>query len=119
MGRITCNGLGPIEMMIRGRGRYGYLDGTMKRPVETKSFLYIWDAQNSITMAWLINSMEEKIGEKFLCYKTIKQMWEVAKQQYFDLENSAQLFELRDKTWMLTLSKMDIAQYFSAFTKLW
>ena len=53
-------------------------------------------------MASLINPMDDKIGENFMCYKTAKHMWEAAKRQYSDLEYFAQLFALRDKARILT-----------------
>lgn len=108
-----------VEMVIRGKGRYGYLDGSTKKPVESDSFFLTWDAQNSMVMAWLINSMDEKISESFMCYTTAKLMWEAAKRQYSDLENSSQLFELRNKARNLTQAEMDVTTYFNALTKLW
>lgn len=46
-------------------------------------------------------------------------MWETEKRQYSDLENSAQLFELRNKARNLTQGERDVTTYFNALTKLW
>ena len=106
-------------MVIRGKGRYGYLDGSAKKPAKSDPFFHTWDAQNSMVMPWLINSMDEKISENFMCYTTAKNMWEAAKRQYSDLENSSQLFELRNKARNLTQVEMDVTTYFNVLTKLW
>lgn len=69
-------------------------------------------------MAWLINSMDDRISESFMCYSTAKQMWEAAKRQYSDLDNSSQLFELRNKARNLTQGEKNVTTYFNALTKL-
>ena len=39
--------------------------------------------------------------------------------QYSDLENSSQIFELRNKAQNLTQAEIDVMTYFNALTKLW
>ena len=55
-----------VQMVIRGKGRMGYLNGTVKKPAEDDPTFPMWDTQNSMVMAWLIHSMEEKIREAYL-----------------------------------------------------
>ena len=54
-------------MAIHGKGKIGYLDGTLPKPSSNDPSFPKWDVQNSMVMAWLIHSMEEKISdcEKF------------------------------------------------------
>ena len=54
----------------------------------------IWEAENSIVMAWLVNSMEPKIGRTYLFYKTTQEIWEAVQEIYSDMENTAQSFQL-------------------------
>jgi hypothetical protein len=35
-----------------------------------------------MVMSWLINSMTNKIGENFLLYETIKEIWEAVRETY-------------------------------------
>lgn len=53
-------------MVIRGKGRNGYLDGTAMTHAESDPAFQTWDAQNSMVMAWLINSKDEKIRDNFM-----------------------------------------------------
>ena len=39
----------------------GYLTGEKKAPVVDDPNYAIWDAENSMVMTWLVNSMEEDI----------------------------------------------------------
>ena len=40
--------------------------------------------------SWLINSMTNEIGEKFLLYKTAKEMWDTVKETYSTKEKTTE-----------------------------
>ncbi|RVW51327.1 hypothetical protein CK203_075467 [Vitis vinifera] len=51
-------------MVVRGRGKLGYLNGTIIEPAKTDPTYLIWDTDNSIVMSWLVNSMtDEELDE--------------------------------------------------------
>lgn len=75
----------------------GYLTGEKKAPAEEDSAYEVWDAENSMIMAWLVNSMEEEISSNYMCYPTAKELWENVVQMYSDFENQSQIFELNLK----------------------
>ena len=58
-----------------------------------------WRFENSMLIAWLINSMDLSIGKPFLFIPTIKEVWDVVRDTYSDVENSSQIFELKTKLW--------------------
>ena len=72
-----------------------------------------------MVMAWLMNSMNDDIRENYLYHTTAKNLWEAVKHAYLDLENSAQMFELRNKARKIMQSDLDVTQYFNSLTKLW
>ncbi|KAM7461822.1 hypothetical protein LguiA_029943 [Lonicera macranthoides] len=53
-------------MYIRGCGKIGYLTGETKEPAKTDSNHSTWDAENSMIMVWLVNSMEEEISANYM-----------------------------------------------------
>ena len=55
-----------VRMYIRGRGKIGYLTGDTKEPVRTNPSYATWNAENSMIMAWLVNSMEEEISSNYV-----------------------------------------------------
>ncbi|RVW67172.1 hypothetical protein CK203_062504 [Vitis vinifera] len=81
-------------MYIRGRGKMGYLTGEKKAPAVDDPNYAIWDAENSMVMTWLVNSMEENISSNYMCYPTAQEIWENVNQMYSDLGNQSQIFEL-------------------------
>lgn len=73
-------------MYTRGRGKLGYLTDDKVEPPATDSQHAIWDVENSMVMAWLVNLMEEEISVNYvnyLGYSTKKEMWENLKQMYW------------------------------------
>ena len=65
-----------VEMVIRGKGKICYIDGSIKQPASGDPSYVSWDIQNSIVMAWLIHSMEDHLSEVYLLYPTVKAIWD-------------------------------------------
>ncbi|KAL5815770.1 hypothetical protein ACOSQ3_024148 [Xanthoceras sorbifolium] len=78
-------------MYIRGRGKIGYLTGEKKEPKPEDSAYSTWDAENSMVMTWLVNSMTEDISCNYMCYSTAKELWDNVNQMYSDLGNKSQV----------------------------
>ncbi|RVW39021.1 hypothetical protein CK203_089160 [Vitis vinifera] len=83
-----------VRMYIRGREKMGYLTGEKKAPTVVDPNYAIWDAENSMVMTWLANSMEEDISSNYMCYPTAQELWENVNQMYSDLGNQSRIFEL-------------------------
>ena len=105
--------------MIRGKGKIAFIDGSSPRPDFDDPLYASWDATNSLVMAWLIHSMDDEIGDTYLFYSTVKEIWDAVALAYSDLENSSQLFELRNRARNLRQGEMDVTQYYSSLRKLW
>ena len=105
-------------MVIRGKGKFGSLDGSIPQPVPTDPSYPTWDIHNSMVMSWLIHSMEDNIGEVYLLYLTTKAIWDAVSLAYFDLMDSSQMFSLRNRARNLRQDDHSITQYFSALCKL-
>ncbi|RVW63213.1 Copia protein [Vitis vinifera] len=50
--------------------------------------------KTSMIMSWLINSMNNDIGENFLLFETAKDIWDAAKETYSSSENTSELFQV-------------------------
>ena len=108
-----------MKLMIRGRGRLGYLTRLVKTPQKDDPAYQKWDAENSTIMAWLINSMEEEIGQLFLFLPVAKDIWYMAKETYSDMGNSAQISELKSRLRETKHDSMSVTQYYSTLAQLW
>ncbi|XP_073132836.1 uncharacterized protein [Henckelia pumila] len=108
-----------VQLVIRGKGKFGYLDGSISPPSATDPTYQNWDVPNSMVMAWLINSMEESIGETYLFHLSAKDIWDAVTLAYSDLEDSSQVFEQRNQIRNMRQGDGTVTQYFSALKKLW
>ncbi|RVW26170.1 hypothetical protein CK203_109159 [Vitis vinifera] len=63
-------------------------------PETTEPGFRKWKIENSMIMSWLINSMNNDIGENFLLFGTAKDIWDAAKETYSSSENTSELFQV-------------------------
>lgn len=78
-----------------------------------------WDLNNSLVMAWLINSMESCISRTYLFLPTAKAIWDAFKKNYSDLENASQVLEIKNKLKEMRQGNLDITKYYNALQTLW
>lgn len=79
----------------------------------------VWEAENSIVMAWLINSVDHKIGWLYFFYQTAKEIWVAVRDMYSDLENISQSLEVRSKLRNIRQGTLSVTEYFNNLSKLW
>lgn len=63
--------------MLKGKGKVRYVTGDASKHDSSDPKFSTWDAENSIVMAWIINSMEPRIGRTYLFYKTTHEILKV------------------------------------------
>ena len=76
-------------MYIRGRDKIGYLTREKREPTLEDPSYAMWDAENSMVMAWFVNSMNEDISSNYMCYSTSKELWDNVSKMYSDLGNQS------------------------------
>lgn len=108
-----------VKLVICGRGKLGYITGDLPIPPPNDSAYKVWQAENSIVLAWLINSMDPKISRRYLFFTTAKEVWDAAKKMYSDLGNASQIFEIRTKLKEIKQGNHTVTQYFSDLQDLW
>lgn len=108
-----------IQMLIRGKGKIGFIDGSLVQPSTSDPSFSSWDMNNSLVMSWLIHSMDSCIGELYLLYSTAKAIWDAVNLAYSDLEDSSQMFSLRTRIRNLRQETGTVTNYFHQLTRLW
>ena len=77
-----------------------------------------WDAENSMVMMWLVNSMDEEINSNYMCYPTAKEFWDNVNQMYSDLGNQSQKYELTLKLRDIRQGEDSITKYFNSLKRI-
>ncbi|KZV33724.1 hypothetical protein F511_26487, partial [Dorcoceras hygrometricum] len=72
-----------------------------------------WILENSMVMAWLINSMEPTIERTYLFLPTVKDVWYDVRETYSDLENSSQILELKTRLWNSKQGEKNVIEYYN------
>ena len=108
-----------FRMYIRGQGKIVYLTGDKETPAKDDPMYATWDAENSMVMTWLVNSIDEDISSNYMCYSTAKELWDNINQMYSDLGNQSQVFELTLKLGEIQQGKDSITKYFNSLKRLW
>lgn len=107
-----------IRMYIWGQGKIGYLTGDKQAPAKDATCA-TWDAENSLVMTWLVNSMDKDISSNYMCYPTAKELWDGINQMYYDLGNQSQVYELTLKLGEIRLRANNVTKYFNSLKRLW
>ena len=92
----------------------GHLIGETRAPKSTDPTYATWDAENSMVMTWLVNSMEEDISSNYMCYSMAQELWENINQMYYDLGNQSRIFELILKIGDLHQGEDTVTKYFKS-----
>ena len=95
----------------------GYLIDEKTPPAEDDPAYVTWDAENSMVMTWLVNSMEEDIRSNYMCYPTAQELWENVNQMY--LGNQFQIFELTLKLGKMRQGEDSVTKYFNSLKRVW
>ena len=106
-------------MFIYGNDRHDYLIGDLIIPEKNDPKFRTWKAENHMAMSWLINLMTNKIGEKFLLYGTIKEIWDAARETYSSSENTLELFKIKAVLYDLRQEDFSTTQYFNTLCRHW
>ncbi|CAL5432783.1 unnamed protein product [Camellia sinensis] len=108
-----------VRMYICGQGKIGYITSDKKAPAVNDPLFDSWDAENSMVMTWLVNSMEEDISSNYMCYTTAQELWDNVNQMYSDLGNQSQVFELTLKLGDIRQGDDSVTKYFNSLKRLW
>ncbi|RVW83269.1 Retrovirus-related Pol polyprotein from transposon RE1 [Vitis vinifera] len=88
-------------------------------PETTEPGFRKWKIENSMIMSWLINSMNNDIGENFLLFGTATDIWDAAKETYSSSENTSELFQVESALYDFSQGEQLVTQYYNTLTRYW
>ena len=84
-----------VKLAIDKRGKIGHLMREISRPAARDPNMAICRSENSLVTVWLIKSMEPTIEKPHMFLPTAKDVWDVVREMYSNVENSSQIYELK------------------------
>lgn len=101
-GKNFCEWAQPIQLVLKGNGKLGYLTITTPKLVSIDIVsLQKWTSKNSMVIAWLVNSKQPYIGKTYLFLPTAKDVWDVVQEMYFDVGDSSSIFDIKTQPWQM------------------
>ncbi|RVW32520.1 hypothetical protein CK203_081295 [Vitis vinifera] len=74
--------------------------------------------KTAMIMSWLINSMNNDIGENFLLFGTAKDIWDAAKETYLSSENTSELFQVESALHDFRQGEQSVTQYYNTLSQV-
>ncbi|XP_028754215.1 uncharacterized protein LOC114713703 [Neltuma alba] len=108
-----------VRLYIMGKGKYGYLIGSVQKPAEGDEKYPTWEAENSMVQAWLINSMTTEISAHFTFFQTAKEVWDAARDMFAALKNKAAILEIERFLHDFKKGSLSITQYYTDLVIQW
>ena len=72
-----------------------------------------------MAMACLLNSMELSIAKPHMLMKAAKEVRNLVREIFSDLENSSHIFELKTILWQLKQGDQEVTAYYNEIVVLW
>jgi len=86
-----------ITVALGGRSKLGHINGQIKAPPERDAKFDEWQANDSLVMSWIFNSMESQVYEIFAYSPTALILWESLNKMYGQAHNASRVFELQQE----------------------
>ena len=108
-----------MRLFIKARGLEGFLTGAKTQPLTGDTTFVQWESENSLVMAWLINSMVPSVAQGMSFFETAQKIWKAAARTYSQYGNTTQAFELKRKIRALKQDNFSVIDYMAEFQRLW
>ncbi|XP_058004013.1 uncharacterized protein LOC110655264 [Hevea brasiliensis] len=108
-------GIPIVRFLLTGDLNY---KNCLSKPDKTSLDANAWDRCNSMVMAWIVASLEKRIRGTIMYAKTAKNMWEILKQRYSQV-NAPHVHKLRREISLLQQGNLSVTDYFNKLQELW
>ncbi|XP_073104383.1 uncharacterized protein [Elaeis guineensis] len=78
-----------------------------------------WRMENSVVLAFLLNTMTPNVARSVQLLETVQEVWETVAQIFSQKQNSAQAFEIRSQLRQLRQGDLSITEYATELKHLW
>ncbi|KAL2941838.1 Retrovirus-related Pol polyprotein from transposon RE2 [Bienertia sinuspersici] len=82
-----------ITLSLKSRHKFGFIDGTVSKPTETKKSLD-WETVNSMLVTWILRTIEPRIVASFPYFDEASKLWSYLERRYY-IANGPRLQQLR------------------------
>ncbi|PKI60125.1 hypothetical protein CRG98_019469 [Punica granatum] len=103
---------------LRARNKLPFIDGTLEKPEEDDSLRKRWERCNSTLIAWIFNTMEERLQATVAYAIDAKSLWDDLKERYSE-GNQSRVFQIKTEICLLKQEGLGIRDYYGKLKLLW
>ncbi|KAF7839822.1 retrovirus-related Pol polyprotein from transposon TNT 1-94 [Senna tora] len=107
-----------VRTALRARKKFGFVDGTIKKPDETSDDLEDWWTINWLLVSWIRNTIEPTLRSTISHYEVARDLWKDIKDR-FSVTNGPRIQQLKAELGSCTQKGKPIADYYGKLKQLW
>ena len=106
-----------VERMLRPCKLDDHL--VKSRPKEEDANYFTWVDEEDILIILLLDSMKPELSDRFIDYKSVKDLWDAVIKLYSTLEDELRMAELTKKAMELLQEQRSVIEYSNELNALW
>ncbi|XP_060216707.1 uncharacterized protein LOC132644147 [Lycium barbarum] len=107
-----------IRKTLRVRKRFGFVDGTTKKPNEDSPDLEDWWTINSLLVSWIRTTIKPTLRSTISHKEEAEELWTSIREQFVVI-NRPQMHQLKAELAECKQKGRTIVDYYGKLTKLW
>ena len=107
-----------LRTALRARKKFGFVDGTIKKPDDDSPDLEDWWANNSLLVSWIRNTIEPSLRSTVSHMEVAHDLWKDIEER-FSIVNGPRIQQLKAELADCKQKGSTIVTYFGRLKKLW
>ncbi|XP_031402520.1 uncharacterized protein LOC116212069 [Punica granatum] len=105
-------------IVLRARNKLPFIDGSLEKTEEEDPLRERWERCNSTLLAWIFNTMEERLQATVAYAIDAKGLWDDLKERYSE-GNQSRVFQIKTEICLLRQEGMSVWDYYGKLKLLW
>ncbi|MCH93607.1 hypothetical protein A2U01_0014559, partial [Trifolium medium] len=107
-----------MKTSLRARRKWGFIEGTVKKPDEGTVEIEDWWTVQSMLVSWILNTVEPNLRSTMTYMENARDLWEDIKER-FSVANGPKIHQLKADLVACKQAGMTIAAYYGKLKLLW
>ncbi|XP_048494780.1 uncharacterized protein LOC125494928 [Beta vulgaris subsp. vulgaris] len=107
-----------VRRALIAKNKIGFIEGTLVKPDESHKDYNRWMRCDYLVICWLMNSMNEEIGENFTFVDSSAQLWHEIGECYGQ-SNGPHIYQLKRELDNLKQENQSIMMYYGKLKRFW
>ncbi|XP_021774231.1 uncharacterized protein LOC110738165 [Chenopodium quinoa] len=108
-----------MRRALIAKWKYGFVDGSMKKPAADFPQRKHWKAVNSMLVSWISNTLDESLRSTIEDYDYVSELW-VHLQQRYCVVSGTRVCQLKNSLGECKQTSTEsVTEYFGRLSKIW